>query len=196
MPSSSSKILQFIRHAPSQPPGYLYGQTDADIGTIEAEAVTRLQRLIGEPGAIYCSPAQRCQKTADAIISHQSSRHTAPDLWEQSFGAWDGLAFDAIPDMGTMTDEALTSFAAPDGESFSDLCQRVHPFLTHICETSTENRLTFFVHAGVIRAALALAFGHLPAALKCEIDTLSVTKMRYLGPHGFSVISVNQTGTL
>ena len=42
-------------------------------------------------------------------------------------------------------------------------------------------------------AALALAFGSYAAALRCEIDPLSVTSLRFLGEAGFSVMGVNQT---
>lgn len=189
----SHKILNFIRHAPSQPTGYLYGRTDAEIGQIAPSVATTLRALIGPVGLVLASPAKRCQKTCDAILSSDHDRLSDDTLWEQSFGAWDGLAFSELPDIGTLSDEALISFAAPDGESFLALSERVHATVTHLCQTRAEDSLTFFVHAGVIRAALALAFRDHGAALKCEIDTLSLTRLRYLGDEGFSVITVNQT---
>lgn len=189
----SPKILNFIRHAPSQPAGYLYGRTDADIGCIESSVAKKLHELIGPVGLVLSSPAKRCQKTCDSILSPDHDRLTIDNLWEQSFGTWDGLGFSELPDIGVLADDALATFAAPDGESFVDLSNRVQSTLIELCQTRTEEQLTFFVHAGVIRAALALAFCNHSAALKCEIDTLSLTRLRYLGEHGFSVMTVNQT---
>ena len=189
----SPKVLNFIRHAPSEPSGYLYGRTDADIGRIESSVAKKLHELIGPVGLVLASPAKRCQKTCDSILSLDHDRLTEDNLWEQSFGTWDGLAFSELPDIGLLSDDALASFAAPDGESFVDLSKRVHSTLSELCQTRAEEHLTFFVHAGVIRAALAFAFRNHSAALKCEIDTLSLTRLRYLGDEGFSVMTVNQT---
>ena len=187
------KVLNFIRHAPSQPAGYLYGQTDADIGLIEGSVAEGVRALIGTPDLVVCSPATRCQKTCDGVLSDDYPRETNANLWEQSFGRWEGLAFKELPDIGTLQDEALAAFAAPDGESFIDLCNRVQPVIRQICQMRVEENISLFVHAGVVRAALALAFGSYAAALKCEIDPLSVTNLRFLGDAGFSVMGVNQT---
>ena len=174
------------------PSGYLYGRTDADIGDIKSGIISGLRQNIDSFGTVVCSPAKRCQKTCDFILSPNQSRQTYEELWEQSFGVWDGIAVDELPDKGVMSEDELIAFASPDGESFVDLCNRVHPLLQRLCEESRGDNLTLFVHAGVIRASLALAFNNLPAALKCEIDTLSLTRLRYLGKDGFSVISLNQ----
>ena len=132
-------------------------------------------------------------KTCDAVLSNANPRQTHDALWEQSFGTWDGTAFSQLPDIGILTGEALADFTPPDGESFSDLYRRVHPIIENICLNESALNITFFVHAGVIRAALSLAFSSHKSALSCEIDPLSVTKLRYLGEQGFSVVSVNRT---
>ena len=51
-----------------------------------------------------------------------------------------------------------------------------------------------FAHAGVIRSCLALAFDSPSAALKCEINPLSVTRLRALPDGQFSVVWVNRAG--
>ena len=191
--SHAQKLLTFIRHAPSEPSGFLYGRYDADIGTIAPDTISFLRAQIKEDSLIICSPATRCQKTCDAVLSKANPRQTHNALWEQSFGTWDGTAFSQLPDIGNLTGEALANFTPPDGESFSDLCRRVHPTIENICLNESAQNITFFVHAGVIRAALSLAFSSHISALTCEIDPLSVTKLRYLGEPGFSVASVNRT---
>ncbi len=191
--SRAQKLLTFIRHAPSQPNGFLYGRSDADIGDILPNIISFLQTQITQGSLIICSPAKRCQKTCDIVLPHAICRQTHDELWEQSFGDWDGVAFSLLPDIGTLTGKELVEFSPPNGESFNDLCKRVHLILEHICLNEKAENITFFVHAGVIRAALALAFGSQTAALKCEIDTLSVTKLRHLGGQDFSVMSVNKS---
>ena len=191
--SHAQKLLTFIRHAPSEPSGFLYGRYDADIGAIAPDTISFLRAQITEDSLIICSPATRCQKTCDAVLSKANPRQTHDALWEQSFGTWDGTAFSQLPDIGNLTGEALANFTPPDGESFSDLCRRVHPTIENICLNESAQNITFFVHAGVIRAALSLAFSSHISALTCEIDPLSVTKLRYLGEPGFSVASVNRT---
>ena len=191
--SRAQKLLTFIRHAPSEPSGFLYGRFDADIGAIAPDTISFLQSQIIEDSLIICSPATRCLKTCDAVLSKANPRQTHDALWEQSFGTWDGTAFSQLPDIGILTGEALANFTPPDGESFSDLCKRVHPIIENICLNESAQYITFFVHAGVIRAALSLAFSSHISALSCEIDPLSVTRLRYLGEQGFSVVSVNRT---
>ena len=191
--SHAQKLLTFIRHAPSEPSGFLYGRYDADIGAIAPDTISFLRAQITEDSLIICSPATRCQKTCDAVLSKANPRQTHDALWEQSFGTWDGTAFSQLPDIGNLRGEALANFTPPDGESFSDLCRRVHPTIENICLNESAQNITFFVHAGVIRAALSLAFSSHISALTCEIDPLSVTKLRYLGEPGFSVASVNRT---
>ena len=191
--SRAQKLLTFIRHAPSRPSGFLYGRYDADIATIAPNNISFLRAQIIEDSLIICSPATRCLKTCDAVLSKANPRQTDDALWEQSFGTWDGTAFSQLPDIGILAGEALADFTPPDGESFSDLCGRVHPIIENICLNESAQNITFFVHAGVIRAALSLAFSSHISALCCEIDPLSVTRLRYLGEQGFSVVSVNRT---
>ena len=189
----SSKLLTFIRHAPSEPREFLFGRFDCDISEISPDVISNLRTQISVDSLIVCSPAKRCQKTCDAILSEDHPRQTYDNLWEQSFGIWEGLAFSEVPDIGTLTDEALVDFKPPDGESFIDLCKRVRPVIEQICQNQAEQNITFFVHAGVIRAALTLAFGNHIAGLKCEIDTLSITNLRYLGWQNFSVVAINKS---
>ena len=191
--SRAQKLLTFIRHAPSEPSGFLYGRYDADIGAIPPDTISFLRAQIIEDSLTICSPATRCMKTCDAVLSNANPRQTHDALWEQSFGTWDGTAFSQLPDIGILTGEALADFTPPDGESFSDLCRRVHPIIENICLDESAQNITFFVHAGVIRAALSLAFSSHISALSCEIDPLSVTRLRYLSKESFSVVSVNRT---
>lgn len=192
MPSHSTKELIFIRHAPSLPSGFLYGQTDADCADIMPQTAQALAKQFQDCDAIYASPAIRCQKTLRSILP-DCTPITVPALWEQSFGAWEGLAYQDLPDIGTLPSDELVQFTPPEGESFQALCQRISKAILKILEEESATKIGFFVHAGVIRAVLAMSFNNPQAALKCEINTLSLTKIRRLSDTDFSVICVNNS---
>ncbi len=187
MPSSAELIL--IRHAPVALPGRLFGRTDVD-ARIDPAALAALRDRLGAVAQVISSPARRCQQTARALFDG----HTVDDrLWEQNFGAHDGLAYDALPDLGILEGAALAGYAAPGGESFADLCARVAPALRdHGKQACAAGPVALVVHAGVVRAALALVTGHVPGALAFEVATLSVTRLRCGLDGPVAVIGVNQ----
>ena len=192
-PAYSHRDLCLIRHAPAQPAGFLYGRTDADCYEIEPPVKDRLNQMLTDCEALYSSPAIRCVKTCQAVFPGRSPTHTEAFL-EQSFGDWDGLAFGDVPDVGSLQGDELVQFAPPNGESFADLCARVQPALIGLLDTEQSRSTAVFAHAGMIRSCLALAFDSPSAALKCEIDPLSVTHLRALPDGQFSVVCVNRAG--
>ena len=192
-PAYSHRDLYLIRHAPARPAGFLYGRTDADCDEIETPLKDRLSQILTDCQALYSSPAIRCVKTCQAVFPGRPLRRMEA-FWEQSFGDWDGLAFKDVPDIGLLQGDELVRFAPPNGESFADLCARVQPALIRLLDAEQAHSTAVFVHAGVIRACLALAFDSPSAALRCEIDPLSVTRLRALPDSQFSVVCVNQSG--
>ena len=192
-PVYSHRDLCLIRHAPARPAGFLYGRTDADCYEIEPPVKARLNQMLTDCEALYSSPALRCVKTCHAVFPGRSPKHKEA-FWEQSFGDWDGLAFEAVPDVGPLQGDELVQFAPPNGESFADLCARVQPALIGLLDTEQAHSTAVFAHAGVIRSCLALAFDSASAALRCEIDPLSVTRLRALPDGQFSVVCVNRAG--
>ena len=189
----SYRDLFLIRHARARPAGFLYGRTDADCDEIEPLVKDRLNQMLTDCEALYSSPAARCVKTCHAVFPDRSPKHKEA-FWEQSFGDWDGLAFENVPDVGPLRGDKLVQFAPPNGESFADLCARVQPALIRLLDAEQAHSTAIFVHAGVIRACLGLAFDSPSAALRCGIDPLSVTRLRALPDSQFSVVCVNQAG--
>ena len=184
--------LYLIRHAQTRPTGFLYGRTDADCDKIDTPEKDRLCQLLTDCQSFYSSPAVRCLKTCEAVFPSRPPQRIEA-FWEQSFGDWDGRAFEDVPDIGSLHGDELVRFAPPNGESFADLCARVQPALIGLLDTEQAYSTAVFAHAGVIRACLALAFDSPLAALRCEIDPLSVTRLRALPDSQFSVVCVNQT---
>ncbi|KRS11924.1 hypothetical protein XM53_14110 [Roseovarius atlanticus] len=182
--------LVLIRHAPVADPGRLYGRSDV-AAALDSTAVAQLKNRLTSITRVVSSPARRCRQTAEALFeTHEQDAR----LWEQDFGAHDGVPFDALPDIGVLDSRALAAHRSPGGESFEDLCARVSPALIeHGRYAAAHGPVALIVHAGVIRAALGFVTGHGPGGLAFEVAHLSITRLR-CGPDGpLSVIEVNRT---
>ncbi|MBU2958734.1 histidine phosphatase family protein [Paracoccus sp. 1_MG-2023] len=166
--------LAIIRHAPPLHGGRLAGRRDVDADCTDAPAFAAMKRLLARrmPDAqAVASPALRCVRTASALnLPHR----TDPALWEQDYGAWEGMLFADLPDIGQLAPPDLARHRPEGGESFDDMCARVQPALMAF-DTDT----VVVAHAGTVRAALALVAG--PAALSFQVAPLSLT---ILGRHG------------
>ena len=189
------KDLFFVRHAPSIPSGFLYGRTDADIAAISPEKNSWIRSCLNQCSAIISSPARRCVNSYQMFYPDQPPPRIMASLWEQSFGEWEGMAYDQLPDIGEKSGADLVNFCPTKGESFTDLCQRVNKALSTILAEEEAEKIAIFAHAGVIRASLALALENPVAGLKFEIGHLSVTHIRALlepaKPTQFSIVCVN-----
>ena len=86
--------------------------------------------------------------------------------------------------------EELAAHVPPGGESFAGLCARIAPVLQDLAAGDT---IAIVAHAGIVRAALALALGSAPAALAFDVTPLSVTRLRALAGGGWAILSVNWT---
>lgn len=184
----SASELFLIRHGPTDMPGHLCGRTDAGL----AANVTFPQKFaLGRVTSIWTSPAVRARDTAKGLWPGRNCRHDAR-LWEQDFGDWDGLAYADVPDMGELSGNALADLAAPGGESFRDVVTRVRPAIRAAADDAlATGPVAIVAHAGVIRAALAVAMEDVAAALAFEVDHLSVTRLRCLPGGALTIISVN-----
>lgn len=168
--------LMLIRHAPALDQGRLAGRRDvpADLSDRAGLAWLRARISANPPDSILASPARRCMWTGYMLTPHDGIR-TDSRLWEQDFGAWEGLPLTNLPDTGPLTDEALANHRPPGGESFADLVSRTRPVLESITGTGL-----IFAHAGTVRAALSLVTG--PAlALRFQVAPLSLTILRRMG---------------
>jgi len=119
-----------------------------------------------------------------------------PRFWEQDFGGWEGLAYKDVPNIGELTPIALAEHCPPGGESFKDVCSRVHPALLDAVAQADGNRVAIVAHAGVVPAAIALALNapkhDAPVlALSFDVQPLSLTVLRVLAPHTISIACTN-----
>ena len=178
--------LILIRHAPALTGGRLCGRRDVEADLTDMAAIAGLARAIGSVDRMTASPARRCLATAAALWP---GARVAPDaaLWEQDFGAWEGLPAADIPDLGPLSRAELAAHRPPGGESFDDLRARVAPVLAAL----PAGRIAIVAHAGTVRAALSLALSDPADTLGFEIAPLSVTLLRRHGAV-WSVGAVNR----
>lgn len=186
-PALTTEIL-LIRHAPAFTHGMLAGRRDVAADCSDLAALARLRAAVGGFDHLWISPALRCRQTAHALWPDQAGQFDER-LWEQDFGAWEGVAFSNLPDLGPQSAAELAVHCPPFGESFADLCERVFPALTDAADLG--GSVVIVAHAGPIRAGLAQALGSVPAGLAFQIGPMSLTRIISSGGH-WSIAGVNR----
>ncbi|MCR8549008.1 histidine phosphatase family protein [Salipiger sp. P9] len=191
-PPDRTEML-LIRHAPADHGGRLCGRRDVPARIAEGPALTALRTWLSACSEVVTSPALRCRQTAGALFPGRPLA-SDPALWEQDFGDHDGLRFEEIPDLGKLSQDELSTYRPPGGESFAEMAARLRPVLTALSRRAQAGGpLAVVAHAGTVRAALGIALGQIPAGLGFEVAPLSVTRLRCFGD-GFSVAGVNWPG--
>ena len=190
MHDPSRNDLFLLRHAPADHRGRLCGRKDVSATIPEGPQIPALQHLMPDDCLRISSPALRCRQSTAAIWPDADIESDAR-LWEQDFGAHDGLAFDEIPDLGPQTLEELAHHRPPSGESFNDMVERMRPALGELSHhAQNTGPVAVMAHAGIVRAALGIALGAPHQGLAFDVQPLSVTRLRCM-PQGFAIISVN-----
>lgn len=189
MPTGPETDLLLIRHAPVTGTG-LCGRRDLPADCSASAALDGLRTMLARPeirpARTITSPALRCRQTAAALGLAPLGEDAR--LWEQDFGDWEGAG--DLPDLGAMSPAALAAHRPPAGESFVDLCNRAQPALRDLGRVG--GRVAIVAHAGIVRAALALALGGPGPALSFEVAPLSLTWLRALPGGVWSVAWVNR----
>lgn len=148
-----STELILVRHTRVAVAGLCYGRIDVPLADgFDADA-SQIKAQLADMGeaVYYTSPAQRCQVLAQNLAPHAQ---IDPRLAEMDFGAWEGMAWDAIgePAISTWAHD-FVNLQPPQGESYLQLVQRVGAFLEDVTQHES---VVVVTHAGVIRAAHAL----------------------------------------
>ena len=198
----------WIRHAPVDSGGRIYGNTDVDADCSDERLFKPLAARLPDPAVWVTSGLLRTHQTAEAILDQRAngaarpSFHRDAQLNEQSFGDWHGLTYAEMhaqrgkpvePFWLTMADEV-----PPNGESFAQLIERVGAAIRRLNQAHAGQDVIAVTHGGTIRAALALALGLPPVrALAFSVDNCSLTRIDHIatrdGPEGGSwrVLQVN-----
>jgi len=202
-PDTAICDIWLIRHARGIDGGAMAGRRDIDADCSDTASFEALRAKLGgfaqKDDHLLASPARRCLQTAAALLETQAvTIRTDARLWEQDFGLWEGMAFADLPDLGPLAPPDLANFAPPQGESFTAVCARVWPALQNL----GAGRHIIVAHAGVIRAALALALaeGDLHKAhlgLGFSVGHLSLSRLsRSLAPiSAWAILGTNWSRT-
>ncbi|MDH3594961.1 MAG: histidine phosphatase family protein [Rhodospirillales bacterium] len=181
----------WIRHAPVDSGGRIYGQGDLPADCSDRPAFEGLAALLPEDPVWVITNLQRTRQTAQAILDHLAAAPeplVEPLLAEQHFGHWQGLSH---AELAERRDGAWHRFwlapateAPPGGESFVQVVARVHSSVRRLSAEHAGRDIVAVAHGGTIRAALALALGLDPErALALSVDNCSLTRVDHIaGP--------------
>lgn len=183
----------WIRHAPVQHDGRIYGQRDLPADLDAAPGIEALAKSLPEEAVWLVTQLSRTQQTAGALQAALPSETAAKTrspvietaLIEQSFGHWQGLTYE---ELDRQRDGAWHRFwltpaseRPPGGESFEDLMARVADAIERLTATHAGTDIVAVAHGGTIRAALALALGLEPErALAFTIEPCSLTRLDHI----------------
>ncbi|GGC51889.1 histidine phosphatase family protein [Chelatococcus reniformis] len=195
----------WVRHAPVDDGGYIYGQRDLPCDCTDEIVFQALARDLPRDAVWLTSNLQRTRLTAEAI-AHAAEDYGAhwqpvavPALAEQHLGDWQGrnrAEFMASPERTHAFWFSPPSVRAPNGESFEDLANRVRGAVEQLSVEHAGRDIVAVAHGGTIKAAIAAALRlDLEAALTFTIDNCSITRLDHLGgapeAYHWRVLSVN-----
>lgn len=128
--------LWLIRHAPALHGGALAGRRDVAADCSDRGALAGMRAATAGVSRHVTSPALRCRQTAQALWPGVEPAHD-PRLWEQDFGAWEGMPFADLPDLGPLSAADLTDHCPPRRRKFCAALRPRHPGTAH---TGTRRR--------------------------------------------------------
>jgi len=179
----------WIRHAPVDSGGRIYGSEDPPCDCSDSALFTQVAALLPANAIWITSHLQRTHQTAQALVSHMGQEPadllTEPRFGEQSFGAWHGLTREELrlqrhPQWHRFW-HAPADERPPGGESFLDLIGRVQAAVQAWTDRYPGRDLVAVAHGGTIRAALAIALDLDPeAALRLTVNNCSLSRMEWI----------------
>ncbi|TVT55787.1 bifunctional RNase H/acid phosphatase [Amycolatopsis rhizosphaerae] len=150
----------------------------------------------GEPAPILSSPLSRAKQTAQAVADAVGGRvETHPLLVETDFGEWEGLTFAEAsqrdPELHARWIRDLT-VAAPGGESFARVEQRVARLRDELVETYAGRTIVVVSHVTPIKSLLRLALDAGPSVLfRLHLDLASLSIVEFYPDGNASVRLAN-----
>lgn len=179
-----------IRHGEStwNADGRYQGQTDVPLSAVgRLQAASLAERLTGQEfGAVYSSDLLRASQTAQAVAERLAGAPPVqldPGLREISVGELAGLM---MTDIRQRFPEYLSALQAdpwatrrPGGESMADLYDRCGAAFHVLRERHPGQRVLVFTHGGVVRVAVGLALGGVPANAwaRLSVTNTSITRV-------------------
>src|ERR1700758_3470203 len=154
----------WVRHAPVRSDGgNIYGQTDIECDTSDRYVFEAVAKVLPRRAVWVASSLMRTHQTAEAIWDTGFPKPAAmareAAFAEQNLGRWQGMnraAFLASRPAGSHWFADIAE-AAPGGESFMDLYNRVRGAIERINGEQAGKDVIAVTHGGTIKAAIGLA---------------------------------------
>ncbi|TDE41812.1 alpha-ribazole phosphatase [Flavobacterium rhamnosiphilum] len=161
--------------------GICYGQSDVGLQQPYDVVFETILKQLPEDAILYSSPLQRCVLLAKYIKENSKINSIQEDsrLLEMHFGDWEMKNWDVIPpDDFTPWMNDFVNVRVPNGESFTDLHDRVIDFMNNELQTINSKPVIIVAHAGVIRSILC-RISNLPLkdAFQNKVDFGAVIKI-------------------
>jgi alpha-ribazole phosphatase len=157
--------IDLLRHGTTGRDGYLDGRTDAPLSELGWQQFSK-QTKDGTWPLVVSSPLARARLAAEHYARRADCTLRIEADWaELDFGQWDGRARTEIaaePEGAALLDSFYADpavFAAPGGEKWIGLQQRVSLALDRLLAAPELAPVLVVTHAGAIRAALAQLLG-------------------------------------
>jgi broad specificity phosphatase PhoE len=179
----------WIRHAPVDSGGRIYGQCDLPADCGDARLFAGLAARLPQDALWVTTPLGRTGQTAEAILAQGDhrprQRHEEGRFAEQHFGEWQGLSHDELRQRQAPEWHrfwlAPAEATPPGGESFAAVVARVNAGVEELSAQHRGGDIVCVAHGGSIRAALAVALRIEPErALSFAIDNCSLTRIDHI----------------
>ncbi|ACA18034.1 Phosphoglycerate mutase [Methylobacterium sp. 4-46] len=189
----------WVRHAPVRGDnGRIYGGSDIACDCGDAHVFAGLAPVLPLGAAWVSSHLGRTRQTAEALWQARDftvdgiapALTVLPALAEQDLGDWQGRErarfFAERQPLADSYWFAPADERPPNGESFSELCGRVHAAIAELTAEHRGRDIVAVAHGGTIRAAIALALALPPqGGLAFAVENCSLTRLdHYEGPDG------------
>jgi len=162
------------------------GRTDVPLtlkGVADAEALAPMvrRRIAGDRlVAVFASPAQRAQRTAE--LAGLTVTKTDPDLWEWDYGGYEGITTAGIqrdwPGWSLWRDGVIPGDADHPGETIEEVGARVDRVLKRAEPLLADGDVALVAHGHVLRVLTARWLGLPPAGGRMfRLDTGTVSTL-------------------
>lgn len=171
MMRSDTCYLHLLRHGATvsnlmRPPRLQGQHVDLELSDEgRAQAERTAQALAERPiAAIYSSPMQRAQQTAEAVAAlHRLSVQTVEELVEVDVGHWENLQWNEIEQSDAENYrrfmEDPVRFGYPGGESLEQVVARVTPAFERLAQQHLGEEIVVVAHRVVNRTYLGYLLG-------------------------------------
>ncbi len=183
----------WVRHAPVEAGGLIYGQDDLAADCSDTAPFRWLAGVLPRNAVWIVTHLQRTRQTAEAIHAHWSDSgepglarpHVESNFAEQHFGDWQGRRFAELEEIRDGEWHrfwlAPADTRPPGGESFAEVVSRVARSVGRLSAEHAGRDIVTIAHGGSIRAAVALALDLDPEnALALAVDNCSLTRLDHI----------------